>query len=119
MSEERLQDCLPEEKATYYIVKDYQRMYEEVEKSKAMMRKAAVHIGKVMQKYEFMKQENEKMKKRYDRVLNASEIDKLNRKYEKMVTKRDKWKVKYEELSLQVAQGKIGFISRLFIKLGL
>lgn len=45
--EERLQDWLPEERATYYIIKDYRRMYGECFYAKKMMRKAAREVEKV------------------------------------------------------------------------
>lgn len=104
--EERLQDWLPEERATYYIIKDYRRMYGECFYAKKMMRKAAREVEKVTKR-------NKELEAKYYKILNDCESG-WKDKYECMRFSRDKYKEKYKKLR----DGQ-GWLTRWLSKYGL
>lgn len=98
---ERLQDSVPSEIATFYIVKDYQRMFNEVEESRRMMKQASKHIGNIQQRFAEWQIEREKLLKKVSNL--EIELGKVRRK-----NKRLREKAKY------ISSSKLGsFFSRL------
>ena len=81
MKEERLQDSLPEERHTYYIIKDYQRMFNEWEKSREIMRQASQHIGAIQSQY---------AKWQSDKAHHVKRIAELEKQNNKLVRKNTK-----------------------------
>lgn len=60
----RPQDDVPEEVITHYIVKDYQRMFNEVERLRLLGQQAAREVRKVLAISETTRSENEVLKKK-------------------------------------------------------
>lgn len=60
----RPQDDVPQEAITHYIVKDYQRMFNEVERLRMLGQQAAREVRKVLAQIETTRNENDVLKKK-------------------------------------------------------
>lgn len=60
----RPQDDVPQEAITHYIVKDYQRMFNEVERLRMLGQQAAREVRKVLAQIETTRSENDVLKKK-------------------------------------------------------
>lgn len=60
----RPQDDVPQEAITHYIVKDYQRMFNEVERLRMLGQQAAREVRKVLAQIETTRSENDMLKKK-------------------------------------------------------
>ena len=60
----RPQDDIPQETITQYIVKDYQRMFNEVERLRMLGQQAAREVRKVLAQIETTRNENDVLKKK-------------------------------------------------------
>ena len=60
----RPQDDVPQETITHYIVKDYQRMFNEVERLRMLGQQAAREVRKVLAQIETIRNENDVLKKK-------------------------------------------------------
>lgn len=86
--DERLQDYLPEERHTYYIIKDYKRMSEEVDYAKKMMKQASKRINDVLQSHAKWQEDREKIIKKIWQL--EKDLAKTQRKNEKLRKKINK-----------------------------
>lgn len=83
---ERLQDSLPEERHIYYIVRDYQRMFNEVEKSRKIMRQASEAVGRVQWQHIQWQQEKERLLKSVRKSeVAANKLRRRNRKLQEKI----------------------------------